>query len=300
MDNDGVEGPRNSSDNVIDIHKSNQGRRRGLDDLGTGTILLPTGNKTSSSNDAPLHYLRTKWQDFPNRSDIPVRKFAHEFVLSIVPVVVVFIILCALFFGIFCTNDSAIQDRNGEYLADSVPWEGFIESFFLVLKDCVSCCNMFGSADKDLENPLISAQEKFKAKLHTTETKQEKEMRSRRESSVHRQTDSLRRLAAARDVTPRLQSPRPTSSLLILGDNQSMAASEPHIAGSINIPMANNPNDNVNPPNLVINGSSNPYSSQQFDTTSIQNRPNSQELKRRSANISYNAFQQQYFPGKNT
>ena len=69
---------------------------------------------------------------------------------------IVFIIVCILLFGIFCTNDSAKGARDGEQSVESLPWDGFVESFFLVLKDCVSCCNVFGFSDKDLENPLIS------------------------------------------------------------------------------------------------------------------------------------------------
>ena len=239
-----------------------------------------------------IQYLNRQLREFPKRSDIPVRRFTQEFVLSIVPIIVVFIILCCLFFGIFCTNDSSKGAQDGEQSIESLPWDGFVESFFLVLKDCISCCNVFGISDKDLENPLISAQEKFQAKLKITE-KQQPELRSRRASSVQRQTDSLRRLAATRDITPRLQSPRPTSSLLILADNQSLA-SDPVIAGSINLPVAGDPINLRNSTN-IMNGSG--YPSQQFDTLNRTKNADMEEFKRRSANLAYDAFQQEYFSG---
>ena len=250
-----------------------------------------------NSDDAKdaIQYLEGRYQEFPKRSDIPVRRFTQEFVLSIVPVIVVFIIVCILLFGIFCTNDSAKGARDGEQSVESLPWDGFVESFFLVLKDCVSCCNVFGFSDKDLENPLISAQEKFQAKLRMAEKQLPPEARSRRASSVQRQTDSLRRLAATRDITPRLQSPRPTSSLLILADNQSLA-SDPVIAGSINIPIASD-SMNIRNSTTIMHGSGYPSTSQHFDTLNRNKNSDVEEFKRRSANLAYDVFQQEYFPG---
>ena len=120
-----------------------------------------------------------------------------------------------------------------------------------VMKDCVSCVNktLRPTSDKDLGNPLLGAQESFQVKLRSglAEKQQLQDnammMRSKRASSVQRQTDSLRRLAASRDVTPRLQTPRPTSSLLILADDRSIA-SESAIAGSMILPPHINMNTN--------------------------------------------------------
>ena len=284
----------NSSSSNVDNNKSNQEDRR--TDSAKENSIYSSNIDSSSSHDAML-YLKSKLQEFPSRSNIPVRKFTQEFVLSTVPIIVVFIILFVLFFGIFCTKDSTNkqQHRDGDYSVETLPWDGFVESFFLVLKDCVSCCNVLSISDKDLQNPLISAQEKFQVKLRMAE-KQQKEIRSRRESSVQRQTDSLRRLAATRDVTPRLQSPRHTNSLLILGDNQSLA-SEPVIAGSINIPIASNPS-NINNYNTIINGNNSPARSQHFDTLNRPKNFDIQDMKRRSANYAYDAFQPHYVPGK--
>ena len=291
----------------VEIHTSNQKPNRTIEgtnninsnlDMHTDIYSKKKDSKLAldKSSDA-IKYLESRYLEFPKRSEIPVRRFTQEFVLSIVPVIVVFIILCVLFFGIFCTNDSSKGARDGEQSVESLPWDGFVESFFLVLKDCVSCCNVFGISDKELENPLICAQEKFQAKLRMAEKQQPPEARSRRASSVQRQTDSLRRLAATRDITPRLQSPRPTSSLLILADNQSLA-SDPVMAGSINIPIARDPTNIRNSSN-IINGSGYPSTNQHFDTLNSNRNKNTdlEEFKRRSANLAYDTFQQEYFPG---
>ena len=282
----------NSTNTIVEDISTAQNHLDGIYSMNED-IKLPHLLESDNSQDA-IRYLENKFQEFPKRSDIPVRRFTQEFVLSIVPIIVVFIILCGLFFGIFCTNDSAKGARDGEQSIESLPWDGFVESFFLVLKDCVSCCNVFGMTDKDLENPLISAQEKFQAKLRMAE-KQQMEIRSRRGSSVQRQTDSLRRLAATRDITPRLQSPRPTSSLLILADNQSLA-SDPIMAGSINFPISNDP-ANIRRSTNIINGSGYPSTSQHFDTLNRTKNADMEEFKRRSANLAYDTFQQEFFPG---
>ena len=273
-----------------------------LIDSVSGTIRYRVGISKESSLKR-LHDLKDRIQEFPNRSDIPVRKFTQEFVLSIVPVIVVFLVLFMLLWGIFCTGDSAKQHQ--EYTVDSVPWDGFIESFFLVLKDCVSCCNVFATTDKQLQTPLIDAQKKFKAKLQMTEKQQTNDLRSRRASSVQRQTDSLRRLAATRDVTPRLQSPRATNSLLILADNQSLASETAAAKGSM-IMRTSHILDDINNSNLNMGGSiigATTNTQHQLESLDKNTSLIDQDSKRRSANMIYDhafvddAFQQHYFPG---
>ena len=280
----------------------NIGPKNKIIDSASGTIRYRVEiNKDSSLK--KLQDLKDRIQEFPNRSDIPVRKFTQEFVLSIVPVIIVFLVLFMLLWGIFCTGDSAKQHQ--EYTVDSVPWDGFIESFFLVLKDCVSCCNVFATTDKQLQTPLIDAQKKFKAKLQLTEKQQTNDLRSRRASSVQRQTDSLRRLAATRDVTPRLQSPRATNSLLILADNQSLASETAAAKGSM-IMRTSNILDDINNSNLNMGGSIIGATNTQHQLESLDKTTSliDEDSKRRSANMIYDhafvddAFQQHYFPGK--
>ena len=123
---------------------------------------------------------------FLERSKLPIRNISAEFLISILPVSFVFIIVSMTFCAIFCFQ------RDGEE-----EWEGFVESFFLVFKDCFTCCSA-----KEKDNPLLNAGDDFRLspELHARP----------RASSVQRQTDSLRRLA--RDVTPRLQ-PLETQSI---------------------------------------------------------------------------------------
>ena len=289
---------KNTTANHVGLNGSPQNE---LINFASGTIRYRVEiNKESSLK--TLHDLKDQMQEFPKRSDIPVRKFTQEFVLSIVPVIVVFLVLFMLLWGIFCTGDSAKQHQ--DYTVDSVPWDGFIESFFLVLKDCVSCCNVFATTDKQLQTPLIDAQKKFKAKLQMTEKQQSNDLRSRRASSVQRQTDSLRRLAATRDVTPRLQSPRATNSLLILADNQSLSSDIAAEKGSMIMRTSNILND-INNSNLNMGGSIIGTTNTQHQLESLDKNTSiiDQDSKRRSANMIYDhafvddAFQQHYFPG---
>ena len=254
----------------------------------TDNIFL-TGSDNSAFFDA-MHHLKSNWQLLPNRSSIPVRDFSQEFLISVVPVVVTFLIISLILFGIFCTNNSTYgQNAAQEDSEESVAWEGFIESFFLVIKDCVSCCNVLGSSDKDLGNPLLDTQENFQIKLRMAE-KQQQNLRSKRASSVQRQTDSLRRMAVTRDVTPRLQTPRPTSSLVMLADNRSIASeSVIPAAGSMILSGANQP--------IIVTTTSTLVTGQNIEsaqTFASLNRPRSSNLSnanRRSVNMPYDGFQ---------
>ena len=235
-----------------------------------------------------MHHLKSNWQLLPNRSDIPVRDFSQEFLISIVPVVLVFFIISIILFGIFFTSDSTYrQNTPHEDSEESVAWEGFIESFFLVIKDCVSCCNVIGSSDKDLGNPLLGAQENLQGKLGMTE-KQQQDLRFKRASSVQRQTDSLRRMAATRDVTPRLQTPRPTSSLIMLSDNRSIASESVMPAGSMIMPGSS---PIIIPASNAMVDVQNIENTQIFDSLNRPMSSNLNDINRRSVNMSSDVFQ---------
>ena len=115
-----------------------------------------------------------------------MRHITSEFLFSIVPICALFLVIVVMFCGLFCSksNDSECQDDQ--------EWEGFVESFFLVIKDILTCCSKNDNKGERLVAP--------------SEPK-----RQRRASSVNRQTDSLKRLA--RDVTPRLQIPYDVQSV---------------------------------------------------------------------------------------
>ena len=111
-----------------------------------------------------------RFQDhvFLKRTEVPMRHITTEFMMSIVPICALFLVIAVMFCGLFCSKsgeDSECRDQE---------WEGFVESFFLVVKDILTCCS---SSKTDKEEQLLQS---------------DNMAADRRASSVNRQTDSLR------------------------------------------------------------------------------------------------------------
>ena len=132
----------------------------------------PIRDQTSSH--APMLHNRFKDHVFLKRSEVPMRHITTEFMISIIPICALFLVIGVMFCGLFCSskNSSSVNECEAEERTDQ-EWEGFVESFFLVIKDIVTCC----SKKKDSEEQLLQA---------------DSSRTDRRASSVNRQTDSLR------------------------------------------------------------------------------------------------------------
>lgn len=132
-------------------------------------------------------------QELPRRSSVPYRDLSSEFLYTAIPTGIVFTLTGIVLFAILCFRRRQEPDEE---------WQAFTESLFLVLKDCFTCCNTGITTEADkTQTKLILDSNSTLAIMDPA--------RARRASSVQRQTDSLRRLAQSRDVTPMLQMPHP-------------------------------------------------------------------------------------------
>ncbi len=159
-------------------------------------IVSPKGNDTLDTPD--------EIEPFPRRDSLPVADLTLLYVQTLVPSLFILMLLFLLLGLVFCLRcPCALEDDEDTIAvmaASEDKWDGLTASFFLVLKDCVTCCN---SVDK----------EKMKAvSLRSLDQDAAAGSNSRyqRASSVQRQTDTLRRLAQQRDVAQRLQTPAPS------------------------------------------------------------------------------------------
>lgn len=95
-----------------------------------------------------------------------------------------------------CSDDGNGYDRARE----EKEMEGFYASLFLVLGDCVTCCR----AGEKKGGHVRADDVHFRASPNSASAAAAAAAdRHRRATSVQRQTDTLRRLAQQRDVTPR-------------------------------------------------------------------------------------------------
>lgn len=130
--------------------------------------------------------------ELPKRSAVPYRDLSSEFLYTAIPTGIVFTLTAIVLLAILCFKRRREPDEE---------WQAFTESLFLVLKDCFTCCNTATPEDNKTQTKLILDSNSTLAIMDPA--------RARRASSVARQTDSLRRLAQSRDVTPMLQMPHP-------------------------------------------------------------------------------------------
>lgn len=154
-------------------------------------------NSTSSSYPVPdqterehskLMFIGEK--QVPQRTSLPARSVTAEFLYSAIPACVVFVLTAVTLFALLCVK------RRGE---PEEQWQAFVESFFLVIRDCFTCCRM--NEEKTGSTFLTNTTNGNTYAGHMDPA------RARRASSVQRQSDTLRRLAQSRDVTPMLQTP---------------------------------------------------------------------------------------------
>ncbi|TRY79421.1 hypothetical protein TCAL_06010 [Tigriopus californicus] len=103
--------------------------------------------------------------------------------------VLIFLVICCMCLLLCCSCRS--KDEN--VITDDLEVE---QSMGLVLSDCFTCC----TSRKKIESPHSKAEREFQARMRN-------DPRFRRASSVQRQTDTIRRLAQQRCVTPKLHSP---------------------------------------------------------------------------------------------
>lgn len=90
---------------------------------------------------------------FPRRDRLPVADLTYLYIQTIVPTLFILMLLFLLLGLIFCLRcpcaledgdafDSGLRGGGGE------KWDGLTASFFLVLKDCVTCCNSVDEKSK--------------------------------------------------------------------------------------------------------------------------------------------------------
>ena len=86
-------------------------------------------------------------------SKVQVKKCFSIFPLqTLVPTILVFMLLFLLLSLIFCLRCPCALEEDEDLMVESSgdadKWDGLIASFFLVLKDCVTCCNSVNGREK--------------------------------------------------------------------------------------------------------------------------------------------------------
>lgn len=157
------------------------------DELESEEELVPA--KINQLFNESLHLLeKNKELLFPDKNHIPKADWTREYILVAIPTILIGIFLFSLVVILFFVKCPGMSDREDR-------WDALTESFCLVIKDCFTCCEV---KEKEQQSAHVRADQDFRGS-----------MRSQRASSVARQTDTLKRLAAQRDVTPRLTTPAP-------------------------------------------------------------------------------------------
>uniref|UniRef100_A0A0K2T7J1 Epsilonsarcoglycanlike [Megachile rotundata] n=1 Tax=Lepeophtheirus salmonis TaxID=72036 RepID=A0A0K2T7J1_LEPSM len=124
----------------------------------------------------------------PSRSDMSERDLPSVYLTVLFGTALSFLGMITLIGIILCFNITSNSSHEDDPIIDSS--EGFIESFYLVLTDCFRCYSEENSENKLQNN--INYQEEPGTELHNP--------RSRRASSIQRQTDSLRRCALRKQI----------------------------------------------------------------------------------------------------
>ena len=121
------------------------------EDGGTSTPASPV--EFPRRDELPLADLTFLYVQVRMSQNLTVKKcFLIGLLQTIVPTILVFMLLFLLLSLIFCLRcPCALEDDEDlmvESSGDADKWDGLTASFFLVLKDCVTCCNSVNGRDK--------------------------------------------------------------------------------------------------------------------------------------------------------
>jgi len=162
------------------------------DPTGTSSE-APASLAPSSGDSLTQHYrqhlkslLSNDNNQLPLRTSVPYRDITSEFLYTAIPAGLVFVLTALVLLGLLCIKKKDEPEEE---------WQAFTESLFLVVKDCFTCCHAAETKEMAMQTKLLDSNSTL-AIMDPA--------RSHRASSVARQTDSLRRLAQSRDVTPML------------------------------------------------------------------------------------------------
>ena len=182
------------------------GKKEEPEDTTTSSPPLLEPENLHFSNSTTLLLDNRKRVVFPKRDEIPTADLTQMYIETLVPTAIVLCLLLLLLCSILCLRCGVDEDSE----AEAGRWEGLVASFFLVLHDCVTCCNVSAP-----EGHRREKEPSFSTASGTVVTdppllevrpsrRQSSDPRYQRASSVQRQTDTLKRLAQQRDVTQRL------------------------------------------------------------------------------------------------